>query len=82
MKLDVISIFPEYLAALDLSGDVTPLEVLARSGGQRAGDGIMLLPIPEVAASAVPAAGLPQVIDVTDGPEPRPVASGMSRHAR
>ncbi|MEI4279146.1 HIRAN domain-containing protein [Klenkia terrae] len=41
---------PMYLAALDLSGDVTPLEVLARSGGQRAGDGIMLLPIPEVAA--------------------------------
>lgn len=41
---------PMYLAALDLSGDVPPLEVLARSGGQRAGDAIMMLPIPEVAA--------------------------------
>lgn len=41
---------PVFLAALDLEGEVTPLEVLARSGGQRAGDGIMLLPVPEVAA--------------------------------
>ncbi len=41
---------PVLLAALDLTGDVTPLEVLARSGGQRAGDGIMLLPVPEVSA--------------------------------
>lgn len=39
---------PVFLAALDLSGEVTPLEVLARSGGQRTGDGIMLLPVPEV----------------------------------
>ncbi|MPQ96461.1 hypothetical protein GB931_00690 [Modestobacter sp. I12A-02628] len=41
---------PMFLAALDLSDEVTPLEVLARSGGQRAGDGIMLLPVPEVAS--------------------------------
>lgn len=41
---------PLFLAALDLSGAPSPLEVLARSGGQRAGDGIMLLPEPEVDA--------------------------------
>lgn len=39
---------PMFLAALDLTGDATPLEVLGRSGGQRAGDGIMLLPEPEI----------------------------------
>lgn len=41
---------PMFLAALELSGEPSPLEVLARSGGQRAGDGIMLLPEPEVDA--------------------------------
>jgi hypothetical protein len=41
---------PVFLAALDLSDDATPLEVLGRSGGQRAGDGIMLLPEPTVDA--------------------------------
>lgn len=40
---------PVFLAALDLSEDASPLEVLSRSGGQRAGDGIMLLPVPVVA---------------------------------
>lgn len=39
---------PMFLSALDLSGDAAPLEVLARSGGQRVGDGIFLLPVPEV----------------------------------
>lgn len=39
---------PVFLAALDLSAEATPLEVLSRSGGQRAGDGIMLLPVPVV----------------------------------
>ncbi|MEI4273425.1 HIRAN domain-containing protein [Klenkia sp. LSe6-5] len=42
---------PVFLASLDLTDDATPLEVLARSGGQRAGDGIMLLPEPAVDAS-------------------------------
>ncbi|MDT0276209.1 hypothetical protein [Blastococcus goldschmidtiae] len=39
---------PMYLAALDLEDEATPLEVLARSGGQRAGDGILLTPVPHV----------------------------------
>lgn len=39
---------PVFLAALDLTDDASPLEVLGRSGGQRAGDGIMLLPEPEI----------------------------------
>lgn len=39
---------PVYLAALDLSEDASPLEVLARSGGRRAGDGIELTPVPAV----------------------------------
>jgi hypothetical protein len=40
---------PIFLAALDLSEEATPLEVLARSGGQRAGDGLLLTPVPRVA---------------------------------
>jgi hypothetical protein len=39
---------PMFLAALDLADEATPLEVLARSGGQRAGDGILLTPVPRV----------------------------------
>lgn len=40
---------PLFLAALDLSEDqATPLEVLARSGGQRPGDGIFLIPVPRI----------------------------------
>lgn len=39
---------PMYLAALDLADEATPLEVLARSGGQRAGDGLLLTPVPRV----------------------------------
>lgn len=40
---------PIFLAALDLSEGASPLEVLARSGGRRAGDGIELTPVPRVA---------------------------------
>lgn len=39
---------PVFLAALGLSDEASPLEVLSRSGGQRAGDGIMLIPVPVV----------------------------------
>jgi hypothetical protein len=40
---------PLFLAALDLSEEeATPLEVLARSGGQRPGDGIFLIPVPRI----------------------------------
>jgi hypothetical protein len=40
---------PLFLAALDLAEDeATPLEVLARSGGQRPGDGIFLIPVPRI----------------------------------
>lgn len=39
---------PRFLAALDLSEEAGPLEVLARSGGRRMGDGILLIPVPRV----------------------------------
>jgi hypothetical protein len=40
---------PLFLAALDLTEEAGPLEVLARSGGRRTGDGILLIPVPQVA---------------------------------
>lgn len=41
--------YPRYLARLRLSQDVTPFEVLGRSGGHRMGDNIQVCPEPTVA---------------------------------
>ena len=38
----------QYLDALNLDADATPLEVLTRSGGHRGGDAIELVPVPRV----------------------------------
>lgn len=38
----------QFLRALDLGADATPLEVLARSGGHKPADTLELLPVPEV----------------------------------
>jgi len=42
--------FKSFLAELDLSGDdgLTPMEILARSGGRRAGDTLQLIPVPQI----------------------------------
>lgn len=41
---------PAYLESLALSADARPFDVLARSGGRRAGDDVELLPVPSVSA--------------------------------
>lgn len=42
---------PAYLEALALGPDASSFDVLARSGGRRAGDNVELLPVPSVTAS-------------------------------